>query len=53
MAGLMWYPCGKLNLQPSKWIPFQPSHNEIPTHIETRIHNQCGDIIEKSQAPDD
>ena len=24
-----------------------------PTHIETRIHNQCGDTIEKSQAPDD
>jgi len=29
------------------------SHNEIPTHIETRTHNQCGDTIEKSQAPDD
>ena len=24
-----------------------------PTHIETRTHNQCGDTIEKSQAPDD
>jgi len=22
-------------------------------HIETRTHNQCGDTIEKSQAPDD
>jgi len=22
------------------------------THIETRTHNQCGDKIEKSQAPD-
>jgi len=22
-------------------------------HIETRTHNQCGDKIEKSQAPDD
>jgi len=29
------------------------SHNETPTHIETRTHNQCGDTIEKSQAPDD
>jgi len=29
------------------------SHTEIPTHIETRTHNQCGDTIEKSQAPDD
>jgi len=26
---------------------------ETPTHIETRTHNQCGDTIEKSQAPDD
>ena len=31
----------------------QPSHTETPTHIETRTHNQCGDTIEKSQAPDD
>jgi len=29
------------------------SHTETPTHIETRTHNQCGDAIEKSQAPDD
>jgi len=29
------------------------SHTEIPTHIEKRTHNQCGDKIEKSQAPDD
>ena len=28
------------------------SHNETPTHIETKTHNQCGDTIEKSQAPD-
>jgi len=27
--------------------------SETPKHIETRIHNQCGDKIEKSQAPDD
>jgi len=40
VAGLGWYPCGRLKLQP-------------PTHIETRTHNQCGDTIEKSQAPDD
>ena len=38
MAGLGWYPCGRL----------KPA-----THIETRTHNQCGDTIEKSQAPDD
>jgi len=29
------------------------SHTETPTHIETRTHNQCGDTIEKSRAPDD
>jgi len=29
------------------------SHTETPTHIETRTHNQCGDTIEKSKAPDD
>jgi len=28
------------------------SHTETPTHIETRTHNQCGDTIEESQAPD-
>ena len=28
------------------------NHTETPTHIETRTHNQCGDTIEKSQAPD-
>jgi len=26
---------------------------ETPTHIETRTHDQCGDTVEKSQAPDD
>ena len=29
------------------------SHTETPTHIETRTHNQCGDTIGKSRAPDD
>ena len=28
------------------------NHTETPTHIKTRTHNQCGDKIEKSQAPD-
>jgi len=40
-------------LQPAIRIPPQPSHTETPTHIETRTHHQCGDTIEKSQAPDD
>ena len=39
MNGLGWYPCGRLK--------------PAPTHIETRTQNQCGDTIEKSQAPDD
>ena len=46
VAGLGWYPCSRL-LQPATWIP------ATPTHIETRTHDQCGDTIEKSQAPDD
>jgi len=29
------------------------NHTETPTHIEARTHDQCGDSIEKSQAPDD
>jgi len=40
-------------LKPATRIPPQPSHTETPTHIETRIHNQCCDTTEKSQAPDD
>jgi len=46
-----WYPCGKL--KPATRIPPQTSHTETPSHIETRTHAQCGDTIEKSQAPDD
>jgi len=46
------FRCGRLK-QPATWIPPQPSHIETPTHIETRTHKQCGDTIEKSQAPDD
>ena len=38
----------------SVWQAEAPtSHTETPTYIETRTHNQCGDTIEKSQAPDD
>ena len=40
-------------LQPATRIPPQTSHTETPTHIETRTHDQCGDTIQKSQAPDD
>jgi len=40
-------------LKPATWIPPQPSHTKTPTHIETRTHDQCGDTIEKLQAPDD
>jgi len=40
-------------LQPATRIPPQPNHTETPTYIETRTHDQCGDTVEKSQAPDD
>jgi len=53
VAGLGWYPFSRLKLQPATRIPLQPSHTETPTHIETRRHNQCGNTIGKSQAPDD
>jgi len=49
----MWYPYSRLKLQPAIRIPHQPSHTETPTHIEIRTPDQCGDAIEKSQAPDD
>jgi hypothetical protein len=51
LAANRGYPCSRL--LPATRIPHQPSHTETPTHIETRTHDQCGDIIEKSQAPDD
>jgi hypothetical protein len=41
------------SLQPATRTPPQPSHTETPTYIETRTHDQCGNTIEKSQAPDD
>jgi len=51
VAELGWYLYGRL--QPATRIPPQLSHTATPTHIETRTHDQCGDTIEKSQAPDD
>ena len=44
MAGLGWYPFSRL--KHTDTTPTQP-------HIETRTHDQCGDKIEKTQAPDD
>jgi len=32
---------------------FSLLHTETPTHIKIRTSDQCGDTIEKSQAPDD
>jgi len=52
VAGLGWYLCSRLKLQPATRIPPQPSHTKTPTHIEIRTHDQCVDTIEKSQAPD-
>jgi len=69
VAGLGWYPCGRLHVGVSVWLGWsgirvagfsllhgynpKSSHTETPTHIETTTHNQCGDTIEKSQAPED
>ena len=50
-SSVLVYPCSRL--QSATRIPLQPSHTETPTHIETRTHDQCGDTIEKLQAPDD
>ena len=44
--------CGRLKLC-SHTDTTPTSRTETPTHIETRTHNQCGDTIEKSQAPGD
>jgi len=52
VVGLEWYPCGRLKPATTR-IPLEPNNTETPTHIETRTHYQCGDSIEKSQAPDD
>jgi len=59
---VFWFRCvlefrcgcvGVVSVKPATQIPPQHSHRETPTHIETRTHDQCGDSIEKSQAPDD
>ena len=42
MAGLGWYPCG--------WL--KPATRNSNTH-RNKNTDQCGDTIEKSQAPDD
>ena len=49
----LWQAEAQVVLQHATRIPPQLSHTETPTHIETRIHDQCGDSIEKSQAADD
>jgi len=52
VVGLQWYPCCRLKHN-CNTDTTPTSHIETPAHIETRTHNQCGDTIEKSQAPDD
>jgi len=39
--------------QPATRIPPQPATPKLQHTTETRTHDQCGDTIEKSQAPDD
>jgi len=53
---LVWLGWGGIRvavLQPATQIPPKPSHTVTTTHIETRTHDQCGNTIEKLQAPDD
>ena len=45
MAGLGWYPCGRLKHNPTTPKLQHTSNQEQ--------YDQCGDTIEKSQAPDD
>jgi len=49
VAVLGWHPCCASACH-TDTTP--TSHYETPSHIETRTHNQCGDTIENSQAPD-
>jgi len=50
LAVVVWYPYAGFSLH----MDTTPTnHTETPTHIKTRTHNQCGDKIEKSQAPDE
>ena len=50
---MFYFTSSMLNMFRTLINPPQTSNTETPTHIETRTHDQCGDTIEKSQAPDD
>ena len=50
---LVWLGWSGIRVAGFTRIPLQPNHTKTPTHIETRTHDQCGDSIEKLQAPDD
>jgi len=47
------YPCDRLQASACYTDTTPTSHTETPTHNKTRTHGQCGDTIEKSQAPND
>jgi len=49
VAGLEWYRCDRL--KPATRIPLQPNHIQHTSNQEQ--YDQCGVIIEMSQAPDD
>ena len=49
----MWLGLGGIRVADRHVDTTPTSHTETPTHIEIRTHNQYGDTIEKSQAPDD
>jgi len=55
-AGVSGWPVGVVSIWQAEAYHTDTtptSHTETPAHTETRTHNQCGDKIEKSQAPDD
>jgi len=55
VAGLGWYPCSRLKLCFSLLHGYhpKPATPKLQHTSKLRTHNQCGDTIEKSQAPDD
>jgi len=46
-----WFDAGEAQqfvLQPATRIPLQPNNTEIPTHMEPRTIDQCGNSTEYS-----
>jgi len=49
----MWLGCGGIRVAGVlHGYNYNPATPKLPTHTETRTHDQHGDRVEKSQAPD-